>query len=248
MLVGGYNDNMKQILKCWVHKGYMDQLLETNYRPVLTFDSGYHHIQSDYNLDLDKADGIIYSGSRKIFGTDVGNVRVNDYNLNVNMDNNYRSSLTFDSGYHHIQSDYSFDLDEVHGTTYSGSGIMFGTDIGNARVNDYNLNVNLDNQYFGEPNMSDPRNIIVTSYEGDIVGSDSNEKENCDTYFNLNNMINLFQNLDPPSANLPNEQSSEFSQVCSDDQIISSRILDLHIYVDRGSEFGECDDPVNASF
>ncbi|MCD7467501.1 hypothetical protein HAX54_004965 [Datura stramonium] len=196
---------------------------------------------------------IISLCSEIMFGTDVGNARVNDYNLNVNMENNYKPALTFDSGYHHIQSDYNLDLDAVHGKIYSGSGIMFGTDVGNAIVNDYNLNVNMDNvttysgstimfdtyignmtinglgapnanfqQYFGKPNMSDPNNIIAASYEGDIVGSDSNEKENCDAYFNLNNMINLFQNLGPPSANRPNEQSSEFNQVCSDDQVSAS--------------------------
>ncbi|MCD9639657.1 hypothetical protein HAX54_024309 [Datura stramonium] len=48
----------------------------TNYRPVLTFDSGYYHTQSDYNLDLDAAHGTTYSGSRIMFGTDVGITRL----------------------------------------------------------------------------------------------------------------------------------------------------------------------------
>ncbi|MCD7467500.1 hypothetical protein HAX54_004964 [Datura stramonium] len=167
----------------------------TNYKPALTFESGYHHTQSDYNMDLDADHGTTYSGSRIMFGTDVGNMRVNDYNMNVNTDN------------------------EI---TYSGSTMISDNYHENMTINVFGApNTNFQ-QYFGEPNMSDPSNIIAASYESDIVGSDSNEKENCDAYFNLNNMINLFQNLGHPSANLPNEQCSEFNQVFYDYQELNS--------------------------
>lgn len=38
----------------------------------------------------------------------------------------------------------------------------------------------------------------------------------------FNNMDNLFQNLETPSANLPNEQGSQFGQVYSDEQVSAS--------------------------
>ncbi|WMV42224.1 hypothetical protein MTR67_035609 [Solanum verrucosum] len=137
---------------------------------------------------------------------------------------NYNPALEFDSeNYHnHNISDFSFDLNVAHGATYSGCG-TFGTEIRNATINKYNLNVNADKvsdtyvgsatfnelgvantsfqQYIGEPNMSNPSSIIEASYVNDIEGSDSNKKENCNAYFDFNNMDYLFQNHGPSSSN-----------------------------------------------
>ncbi|KAG5620893.1 hypothetical protein H5410_006111 [Solanum commersonii] len=97
---------------------------------------------------------------------------------------------------------------------------MSDTYVENVSINSLgatNKNVN-SQQYVGEPNMSGPRKIVVASYGNYVEGSNSNENENSDTYLNFNNMDYLFQNLEPPSANLPNEQDSDFDQVYSDDQ------------------------------
>ncbi|MCD9639660.1 hypothetical protein HAX54_024312, partial [Datura stramonium] len=98
---GGLQQQHEIIFKMLGSQGLHEPIIgNSNYRPSLTFDSGHHHIQSYYNLDLDKAHGTTYSGSEIMFDTDVGNARVNDYKLNFNMENNYKSALTFDSGYH----------------------------------------------------------------------------------------------------------------------------------------------------
>lgn len=68
--------------------------------------------------------------------------------------------------------------------------------------------------------MSDSRNIVVTSYENYVGESTTNEKENCDAYFNFNNVGYPFQNLGPLALNLPNEQGNEFDQVYSDDKVV----------------------------
>lgn len=166
---------------------------------------------------------------------------------------NYRLGVAFNSGDHHSRSDYSLDLNVTQGETYSGSTIMFGTDIRNGTNDGSNLNVNVGNvinyssssaisdiharsvtynglgaansnlqQYIGESNMSNPGNIAVVSYESNAEGRNSNEEENCDAYFNTNNMDYPFQNLEPPSASLPNEQGREFHQVYTDDQVGAS--------------------------
>ncbi|KAK4351427.1 hypothetical protein RND71_030740 [Anisodus tanguticus] len=75
-------------------------------------------------------------------------------------------------------------------------------------------------QYIGEPNMSDPSNIIATSHASDVEESDSKKRENCDAYLNFNNTDCLFQNLGPPMlihlmnmivALTPNVQFSEIA-------------------------------------
>ncbi|XP_049378164.1 two-component response regulator ARR2-like [Solanum stenotomum] len=100
---------------------------------------------------------------------------------------NYSPALEFDSENHHNHniSDFSFDLNVAHGETYSNCG-TFGTEIRNATINKYSLNVNADKvsdsyvgsatfnelgvantnfqQYIGEPNMSNPSSIIGASY------------------------------------------------------------------------------------
>lgn len=132
----------------------------------------------------------------------------------------------------------------ANGATYLGGRIIFGTEIENAIINEYNLNANANNvsdtcvwnatinelgvantnfqQYIDEPNMSNPNSIIAASYAIDIEGSDSNKKKNCDAYFDFNNMNYLFHNNEPPNSNLPNEQGREFDQVYSDDQTSAS--------------------------
>ncbi|MCE2055297.1 hypothetical protein HAX54_042366 [Datura stramonium] len=191
---GGIQQQHETFFEMLGSQGLQGPIIEnTNYRPGLMFDSGDYHSQSNYNLNLDAAHGTIYSSRGTMFGTEVGNATVN--NLNVNMDNV---------------------------TTYSGSTMMSDAYLGNVAINGLGApNVNFW-QYIGEPNMFDPSNIIAASYERDIIGRDSNEKKSCDAYFDFNNMNNLFQNIGPPSANLPNEQDSEFNQVCSDDQVAAT--------------------------
>ncbi|XP_060175172.1 two-component response regulator ORR21-like [Lycium barbarum] len=132
---------------------------------------------------------------------------------------NYRSGLAFNIEDYHTQNDYNSDLHVTYVTTYSGSAIMSDTAIRNATINELGaVNANFQ-QYIGEPNMSNSSNIIPTSHASDTEGSDSNERENCDAYFDFNNMGYLFQNLEPASANLPNEHDGEIDQVYSDDQV-----------------------------
>ncbi|XP_049362292.1 two-component response regulator ARR2-like [Solanum verrucosum] len=129
--------------------------------------------------------GATYSGSIIVSSTYIGNAIINNYNLNVLVDNV---------------------------TTYSSSAMVSDTYVGNVTINGLgatNVNANAQ-QHVGEPIMSGPRNTDVASYENYVEGSNSNEKENCDAYLNFNNMDYLFQNLGPPSANLPNEQGNEF--------------------------------------
>ncbi|KAJ8562422.1 hypothetical protein K7X08_011713 [Anisodus acutangulus] len=134
----------------------------------------------------------------------------------------YRPELAFNSEYQHTQNDYNLDLNAAQVSTYSHSAIMFGTNIGNATINELEAgNVNFQH-YIGEPNMSDSNNIVTESYASFIEGSDSNEKENYASYFNFNNMDYLFQNLEPPSDNLPYEHGREFDHVYSDDQVSAS--------------------------
>ncbi|MCD7453588.1 hypothetical protein HAX54_021531 [Datura stramonium] len=168
----------------------------TNYRSGQVFDSGDHHTQSDYNLDFNAALGTTYSGSGTIFDTDVGNATVTDYNLNVNVDNL---------------------------TTYSGSTVVSEGSVENMTINGLGAPTKNFQQYIGESNMFSPSNFVAASNESNIVGSGSHEKENSDAYFDFNNINTLFQNHGPPSANLPNEQGSEFYQVCSDDQVVTTQ-------------------------
>ncbi|KAG5583958.1 hypothetical protein H5410_044392, partial [Solanum commersonii] len=145
-------------------------------------------VHRDYKTQLL---GTLILGSRIVSSTYIGNAIINNYNLNVLVDNV---------------------------TTYSSSAMVSDTYIGNVTFNGLgatNVNAN-SQQHVGEPIMSGPRNTDVASYENYVEGSNSNEKE--DAYLNFNNMDYLFQNLGPPSANLPNEQGSEFDQVYSDDQ------------------------------
>ncbi|KAK4377295.1 hypothetical protein RND71_003591 [Anisodus tanguticus] len=140
---------------------------------------------------------------------------------------NYRFGQTFNSGDHHTQNDYNLDLNAAHVTTYLGKAIMSSTNMGNAIIDELGVvNANFK-QYIGDPNMSDPSNIIAISHAGDTKGSDSTERKNCDAYFDYNNMDYLFQNLGPPSANLPNEHGSKFDQVYSDDQVAPTPSVQL---------------------
>ncbi|KAH0640910.1 hypothetical protein KY285_037496 [Solanum tuberosum] len=175
-------------------QGLQDSIIgNTNFRSGMTLNNGDNHTKKNYNFDLNVTQGAIYSSSRIVSSTYIGNAIINNYNLNVLVDNV---------------------------TTYSSSAMMSDTYVGNITINGLgatNVNAN-SQQHVGEPIMSGPRNTDVASYENYVEGSNSNEKENCDAYLNFNNMDYLFQNLGPPSANLPNEQDSEFDQVYSDDQ------------------------------
>ncbi|KAH0706405.1 hypothetical protein KY289_011481 [Solanum tuberosum] len=69
-------------------QGLQDSIIKnTSYSPVLEFNSGDHHNQSDYSLDLNVTHGETYSGCRIIMGTEIGNATNSEYNLNVNVDN-----------------------------------------------------------------------------------------------------------------------------------------------------------------
>ncbi|WMV44394.1 hypothetical protein MTR67_037779 [Solanum verrucosum] len=156
-----------------------------NFRPGMTLNNGDNHTKKNYSFDLNVAQGATYSGSIIVSSTYIGNAIINNYNLNVLVDNV---------------------------TTYSSSAMVSDTYVGNVTINGLgatNVNANAQ-QHVGEPIMSGPRNTDVASYENYVEGSNSNEKENCDAYLNFNNMDYLFQNLGPPSANLPNEQGNEF--------------------------------------
>ncbi|KAH0635364.1 hypothetical protein KY285_035062 [Solanum tuberosum] len=122
----------------------------------------------------------------------------------INENTNYRPGLAFNSGDHdHAQCAYNLNLNVTYGATYSSSRIVSDTDIENVSINQYNLNLNVSDtyvgnaainglgatntnvqQYIGEPNISDPGNIIMTLYESDIEGGDPNEKEECEAYYN----------------------------------------------------------------
>ncbi|XP_060170491.1 putative two-component response regulator ARR13 [Lycium barbarum] len=132
------------------------------------------------------------------------------------------SGLAFNSEDYHTQNDYNLDLDAAHVTTYSGSTIMSCTNNGNATSNEFGVTNATFQQHIGEPNMSDPNNIIAESHVTYTKGSDSNEKENYDSYFDFNNIDCFFQNLGPSSTNLPNEHGSEFDHIYSDDQVSAS--------------------------
>ncbi|WMV20722.1 hypothetical protein MTR67_014107 [Solanum verrucosum] len=184
----------------------------TNFRPDMLLNNGANHSEKNYNFNLNVAQGATYSGSRIVSGTYIGNAIINNYNLNVTADNV---------------------------TTYSSSAMMSDTYVGNVTINDLRgTNVNASSQqYVGEPIMYGPRNIDVASYDNYVEGSNSNEKENCDAHLNFNNMDNLFQNLGPSSANLPNEQGIEFDQVYFDDQILG--LLSANLPNELGSEFDQ---------
>ncbi|XP_049406384.1 two-component response regulator ARR2-like [Solanum stenotomum] len=135
---------------------YPKKILEVMNLPGLTRMQVASHLQ-----------GATYSGSRTVSSTYIGNAIINNYNLNVLVDNV---------------------------TTYSSSAMVSDTYVGNVTINGLgatNVNANAQ-QHVGEPIMSGPRNTNVASYEN--------------------------YNLGPPSANLPIEQGNEFDQVYSDDQ------------------------------
>ncbi|XP_059295646.1 two-component response regulator ORR21-like [Lycium ferocissimum] len=183
------------------------------YHPQLHIQPHYLNIDNPFNNpfllpqnnasgELQQQHGSLFgmSGSQGLQGPIIGST-------------NYRSGLAFNIEDHHTQNDYNLDLNVAHVTTYSGSAIMSDTSIRNATINELGaVNANFQ-QYIGEPNMSNSSNIIATSHASDTEGSDSNERENYDAYFDFNNMGYLFQNLGPPSANLPNEHDSEIDQV-----------------------------------
>ncbi|MCD7469899.1 hypothetical protein HAX54_009311 [Datura stramonium] len=123
---------------------------------------------------------------------------------------------------HNTQNDYNLDLNVAH-VAYSGSAIMSNNDFENATINGMR-DANTDfQQYVGEQNMSDPSNVVMTLDASNINGSDSNEKENYELYFNFNSMDYLSQNLESPSATLLNKHGSEQTQVHSDDQVCASQ-------------------------
>ncbi|KAK4338914.1 hypothetical protein RND71_040376 [Anisodus tanguticus] len=121
----------------------------------------------------------------------------------------YRPGLEFNDGDHHVQNDYDLNVNAINIAPYSSSTMISGTDVENEIINELGTtNANFQH-YIGEPNMSYPNNIPATSHASENVGSDSNE-ENYDVYFDFNNMDDLFQNLGPPSVNLPNEHGNKF--------------------------------------
>ncbi|XP_060200494.1 uncharacterized protein LOC132628746 [Lycium barbarum] len=104
----------------------------------------------------------------------------------------YRPELEFNGGYHHAQNYYDLNVNAANEATYSGSAMMSGTNIENTTINELGAaNANF-HEYLGEPNISEPSNIIATSHASDNEGSDSNDRENYDVYLDFNNMDYLF--------------------------------------------------------
>lgn len=150
----------------------------TSYRPNLAFNSGYYNTQSDYNLNHNVSHGAIYSGSKKISGTNTENTAIHDNTLNANADNV---------------------------TTYLGRGMIPDRHDGNTTIDGLGaINTNFQ-QDSSKSNMPNPSNIVVASYASDVKESDSNEKENWDVYFDFGNIDYLSQNLEPPGTHPPNE-------------------------------------------
>ncbi|XP_060174429.1 two-component response regulator ORR21-like [Lycium barbarum] len=146
---------------------------------------------------------------------------------------NYRSGPPFNSGDHHTQNDYELDLNVPYEldlnvpyvTTNSDSAIMSNVDIENATSNEFGAANPSFHLYIGESNMYDPSNIVAASHASDTdQGSYSNERENYEAYMDSKNMDYIFQNLESPGADLPNEQGSEFDQVYSDDQVMTPSV------------------------
>ncbi|XP_060174309.1 uncharacterized protein LOC132604987 [Lycium barbarum] len=185
------------------------------YRPQLQIQPPHLNIDNPFLLAQNNASGEPQQQHGSLFGMS-GSQGLQDPIIGSI---NYRFGLAFNIEDHHTQNDYNLDLNVAHVATYSGSTTMSGTSIRNATINELGaVNANFQ-QYIGEANMSNSNNIIAASHASDIEGSDSNERENCDAYFDFNNMGYLFQNLVPPSANLPNEHGSEFNQIYSNDQV-----------------------------
>ncbi|MCD7455421.1 hypothetical protein HAX54_028107 [Datura stramonium] len=200
----------------------------TNYRPDSAFSNTDHDTQSDYNLDLNVAHGPTYSDTTIMSGIGIKNAIMSDYNLKVNADNvtTYSGGAMMSDAYvgNATINDCNLNVNAENVTTYSGSTMMSDTNVGNATIEELKAEHANFQQYIGEPNMSSPSNIAVTSYEIDIEGSYPNESKTCDAYFNFN-MDYIFQDLGPPGADLPKEYSSEFDQVYSDDQILALAYL-----------------------
>lgn len=74
-------------------------------------------------------------------------------------------------------------------------------------------------QYIGEPNKSQPNNIITTSHVIDTQGSEPNGRM---SYFDFIAMDYLFENCESPNFNLPNEHGIEFDQIYSDGLVSAS--------------------------
>ncbi|XP_060174425.1 uncharacterized protein LOC132605226 [Lycium barbarum] len=135
----------------------------------------------------------------------------NDYDLDLNVPYDLDLNLPYD-----------LDLNVPYVTTTSDSVTMSDADIENATSNELGATNPSFQLYIGETNMFDLSNIIAASHASDTEGSYSNERENYDAYLDSKNMDYIFQNLEPPGADLPNEQGSEFDQVYSDDQVTPS--------------------------
>ncbi|OIT36521.1 two-component response regulator arr1 [Nicotiana attenuata] len=131
---------------------------------------------------------------------------------------NYRPGFPINNGPdHNAQNGYNMNVNAAH-LGYSG-GPMISDMNGNMTMNGLGFAVAAANanfqQQFGQPNMTEPNNSNVSDSEG----TDSNDGQNCDQYFDFNDVDYLFQNLGPPTSNLPNEQGTEFGPVYSDDQV-----------------------------
>ncbi|KAK4366425.1 hypothetical protein RND71_014305 [Anisodus tanguticus] len=180
------------------------------YHPQIQIQSHYLSIDNPLNNPFLSAQSNVGGEPQKQYGPLFGMLVSQEFQGPIIESTNYSPGLAFSGGDHHTQNDYNLDLNVAHVTTYTGSTIMSGT-----------TNANFQ-QYIGEPNMPDASNIIATSHEIDNEGSDLNEREDYDVYFNFNNMDYPFQNLEPPTANLPNEHDNEFDQVYFDDQVSAS--------------------------
>ncbi|KAH0729565.1 hypothetical protein KY290_000695 [Solanum tuberosum] len=137
--------------------------------------------------------------------------------------------MVFNSGAHHdynlnhqTQNDYILDLNQAYVSTNSTSAMTNDMNGGNMIINRSGAANNNFPQYIGEQNMHVPSNTVATSNTGANEGSDLNEWENCDAYFNFHNMDDLYQNIGDSSSILTNGHGSEYDQIYFVDQVVGT--------------------------
>ncbi|KAK6791826.1 hypothetical protein RDI58_010907 [Solanum bulbocastanum] len=148
----------------------------TNSRPNLMFNRGYHNTQSDYSMNHNVSHGASYSGNKKMSNTNIGNAKTNDNNLNTNAE-----------------------------TTFLGSRLMPDIHVGNTSTSEFSAIDTNFQQYISKSNKPNSSNIVPTNDQSEIEEIDSNEKKDCDAYFDFNNIDYLSQKFEPLSSGPPSE-------------------------------------------
>ncbi|KAJ8550854.1 hypothetical protein K7X08_000224 [Anisodus acutangulus] len=178
------------------------------YRPQIQVQPHYLSIANPFNNQIFLTQNNIAGGLQQLHEPLFGMLGSQGLQNSIIGSTNYVPGLTFNNGNNYIQSDYNLDLNAAH-AIHSGSAIIHGTAIGNATFYELEAANATFQQYIGESS-----NIIAASHASDVK----------DAYFDFNNINYLFQNLGPPSANLPNEYGSMLDQVYSNDQAILFRM------------------------